>query len=98
MSCGKEFETMVEEYRKDVATSGKFPFVAWPGCYPLVYVTNDSSSICAKCVNDAEKAYDIHAEYNGENVVACDVNWEDTNLWCDDCSTRIESAHMEDDV
>ena len=40
-------------------------------------------------VRNKESAY-------GWRVIACDVNWEDENLYCAHSGKRIESAYCED--
>ena len=35
--------------------------------------------------------------YNGWQVTAHDANWENPDLYCDHCSSRIESAYAEDE-
>jgi len=55
----------------------------WPGGYPLYYVSKYGLTLCVKCANTAV-------------VMEAEVNWEDPMLWCEACSTRIESAYAED--
>jgi hypothetical protein len=66
---------------------GKFVVTA-DGGYPLVYITRDGESVCPKC---ADKDVD-----RSQEVISADVNWEDPDLYCDDCGTRIPSAYSED--
>lgn len=69
-------------------TDGKLSAYAWPGGYPLFYVTKDGQTVCPECANretDPSTA-----------PVACDVNYEDASLHCDDCGKRVESAYAED--
>ena len=58
------------------------------GCYPLFYVTHKNDVLCPACAAEAEKGDDP--------PVACDANWEDPDMYCDDCGARIESAYAED--
>ena len=67
---------------------GELPSFAWPGGYPIFYLDNENNVLCPECANK-------HDEYNGE-IIAHDINWEDKNLYCDDCSKRIDSAYAED--
>lgn len=67
---------------------GKLSSWAWPGGYPIFYVTGDGMVVCPKCANTE----------TSDDPIAADVNWEDASLFCDDCSQRIESAYAEDDV
>ncbi len=58
------------------------------GCYPLVYVTGKDRVLCPPCAAAAEEDRD-------DPAVAGDANWEDPELYCDGCNTRIESAYAE---
>ena len=60
------------------------------GSYPIFYVTKRSGVLCADCANAQGRKHD-------DPVVAHDANWEDPDLYCDDCSKRIESAYAEKD-
>ncbi len=71
---------------------------AWPGGYPLYFVCDDGAALCCNCVKKerrnilesiASKARD------GWRVVGLDINYEDTDLFCDHCSETIESAYGE---
>ena len=72
---------------------------AWPGGYPLFYLTADCGTLCPKCVN-AEREVISHADEGKDDqwrIVAVETNWEDPELFCDNCDERIESAYAEDD-
>lgn len=69
-------------------TARKFTDV---GRYPIFYVTNNGDCLCPACALTAERIGD-------DPVVACDANWEDPSLNCDDCGDRIESAYAEYDA
>lgn len=62
------------------------------GCYPLFYLDGEDNVLCADCANAGEANADEPV-----SPVACDANWEDPDLHCDECSARIESAYAEDD-
>ena len=69
---------------------------AWPGGYPMFFVTNDGDSLCFECVRAEYRSvsYSIRHKVNdGWRVVACCVNWEDNDMICDHCGERIESAY-----
>ena len=75
--------------------TGKFPTVAWPGCYPLYYVTEDSGTLCPDCMN-AERGLIEAAEADNDSqwhVIGYDVNYENDSLYCDHCGKQIESAY-----
>ena len=69
---------------------------AWPGGYPLFYLTKDNEVLCPTCVQDEiEQCCDPEDNWF---VVAHDANWEDPCLHCDNCSARVESAYAEEDA
>lgn len=72
---------------------GSYQSFAWPGGYPVFYLSADNGVLCPKCANDNRK-FDAPDDPQW-NVVAADVNWEDDSLYCDNCSQRIESAYAE---
>lgn len=67
----------------DCDSNGRLPSFAWPGGYPLFYVTSAGLVACPDCAN-AETS---------DPVTACDVHWEGEPLQCDDCGKDIESAY-----
>jgi hypothetical protein len=75
---------MAELHRDE---DGTLPSWAWPGGYPLFYLDKGGNVLCPECAN---REVD-----QSQAAVACDVNWEDPDLHCDDCGRRIESAYAE---
>ncbi len=74
---------------------------AWPGGYPIFYITSDGAALCPDCVNKEIEQIDASVtakENDGWRVVAADINYEDGELTCDHCSKRIESAYAESEV
>lgn len=69
------------------------PKYAWPGAYPVFYITSTMEITCDKHATET-----IYGEgFDGETIVDADVNWEDTDLYCTSGeSHRIESAYGED--
>lgn len=64
---------------------------AWPGGYPLFFVTQDGAAL----------SFEAMAERFREEagaVAGVDVNWEDPHLYCDHTGARIPSAYAEDDA
>jgi len=55
--------------------------------YPLWYIINNEDCWCADCCNE---------ELTGDEEVITSVNYEDTQLYCWNCSAKIESAYGED--
>lgn len=69
---------------------------AWPGGYPLYFITSDGDALSFETVREefpriATAIRD--SDRNGWRVVGCDVNWEDAELLCTHSSRRIESAY-----
>lgn len=73
--------------------NGLLPSYAFPGGYPIFYVAKDNGVLCPKCANDYKPERDNEDQLK---PVACDVNWEDSALFCEHCNARIESAYAED--
>jgi len=55
--------------------------------YPLWYIIDDHKAQCNECATVSKSE---------GFTTSKQVNWEDTNLWCDECSEKIESAYGED--
>lgn len=73
---------------------------AWPGGYPQYLVMRDGGSLCCGCVVKERRlilqAARLPERFDDEwGPVGFDVNWEDAELYCDNCGTRIESAYAE---
>lgn len=68
---------------------GQLPYYTSLGGYPLYYVDSEySGCICPSCANE-----------EGEfPIVDYDINYEDEEMWCYQCSKQIESAYGEDET
>ena len=69
---------------------------AWPGGYPMYFLTSDGGALSFASVREelASILPAIKEHMNdGWRVVACDVNWEDTELVDDHSGELIESAY-----
>ena len=66
------------------------PPYAWPGGYPMFYLTRRDGVACTDCANQTG--------IGDGGIVDGDVNWEDPDLYCDFCSQRIESVYADDDA
>ena len=69
---------------------------AWPGGYPLFFITSDGAALSFetaraefRLVADAIRERDS----SGWRIVATDINYEDSSLICDHSGARIESAY-----
>jgi hypothetical protein len=72
---------------------------AWPGGYPLYFITSDGAALSFQTVR-AEFGLVVDSVReclaDGWQVVACDVNWEEFDLIDDHSGNPIESAYGED--
>ena len=69
---------------------------AWPGGYPLFFITSDGAPLCFDCARSEFRsvAESIRDELSdGWRIVACDINYEDDSCFCDHCNEKIESAY-----
>lgn len=75
--------------------TGKFPSYAWPGGYPIVYITDDAETLCADCANgeSGSEATDHDDAPHGWRVIGCDVHYEGEPETCAHCGTEVESAY-----
>ncbi len=69
--------------------NGQLPAYAFPGGYPLFYLDKENNVLCQRCANEND-------EFSAP-LVAADINYEDAQLYCDQCSKRIESAYADDE-
>ncbi len=85
----------VNQFRAAVR-HGKY---AWPGGYPTFFLCDDGGSLCHDCAKSERRNIldSIANKHNdGWRIVAMDINWEDVDLLCDNCSKQIESAYGND--
>ena len=81
---------MVNKVRMD---DGGLPWYTFPGCYPLVYITSEDSSVaCPKCANNIDNDPD-----DWVRLVDVGVHWEGPPMTCDHCESSIESAYGDPD-
>ena len=72
---------------------------AWPGGYPLYFVTSDGAALsfdAAKLGRRYILQSIAHRSDRTWRVVGVDVNWEDPALYCEETGERIPSAYAED--
>ena len=77
------------DYRDD---SGNLMGHTWPGAYPIYYMDAGGRRLCVECAN--LDYIDIYP--TGDRPVHAAVNWEDADLYCDNCGAYIESAYADD--
>lgn len=73
---------------------------AWPGGYPIYFITSDGDALSFKTVKEERdiiaEAIDDDDNSGGWRVVAADINWEDDQLYDDHSGELIESAYGDD--
>jgi hypothetical protein len=71
-------------------------YFAWPGGYPIFYVTKDGGCLCPKCANE-----NITLLTDPDDpqwyVLGTEINYENDSLYCDNCNGKIDSAYGEDE-
>jgi hypothetical protein len=71
---------------------------AWPGGYPVYLIMADNGVLCPDCVKKNIRLI-IKANLTGYckdwQPVTAQINYEDADLYCDNCCKRIESAYNE---
>lgn len=74
---------------------------AWPGGYPVYFVTSDGAALSVAAVRTAWRnvvsAHLANDKRCGWHIAGADINWEDASLFCEHTNERIESAYAEDD-
>jgi phage FluMu protein Com len=87
---------------------GKFDTYAFPGGYPLFYLCADGGVLCPDCANNNNEVYidsddktpeEKEARFNDPqwHIIAVDINYEDTTMYCDHCNKHIVSAYGDDE-
>ena len=74
---------------------------AWPGGYPRYFITSDGAALSYKsALHNQHLIIDSIENHSndGWEVVGCDINWEDSGLYCDDTNELIESAYADNEV
>ena len=86
--------TSLDQIRDD---KGLLPVYAWPGGYPVVYITTDGGTFCPDCANgqNGSEARTEPGNYpnDGWVIVGHAIHWEGDPISCDHCNTEIESAY-----
>lgn len=80
---------------KATLRNGRF---AWPGGYPVYLIYSDGAALCFDCA--AKETRNIMPSIQSKarddwRVVACDINYENPDLYCEHCGEQIESAYGE---
>lgn len=77
--------------------NGEIQAFAWPGGYPIYYMTRDSGVLCPTCVNkELHIIKDAISESESDpqwEIIGASINYEDKDLYCDHCGREIEVAY-----
>ena len=87
--------TTIETVADFKATLRAGPY-AWPGGYPLYFITSDGAALSFTAARDEYRLIVLSSQEkagDGWQIVACDVNYEDSDLVCDHTGQPIESAY-----
>ena len=71
---------------------------AWPGGYPVYFVTSDGAALSFKAAKQERRnVLDsiVNDFEDGWRVEAMEINWEDDSLYCDHTGELIPSAYGE---
>lgn len=74
---------------------GSLPSYAWPGGYPLYYVSAEGETFCPACATRFADDVELREQEGVSAIADWDVNWEDAELVCEQCGLLIESAYGE---
>ena len=74
---------------------GMLPAYAWPGGYPIRYLTADSGELCPDCANgeNGSEASALEGTEGGWFIIGHFVAWEGEPSTCDHCETMMETAY-----
>ncbi|HEX7120613.1 MAG TPA: hypothetical protein VF212_17605 [Longimicrobiales bacterium] len=85
----------LEAFRNDDGTLISY---AWPGGYPVVYLTKDGGVLCPDCANMAEREGLSGDPHDPQwHIVAYAIHFEGSRHYCDHCGAEIESAYGDPD-
>ena len=78
---------------KATLRAGQF---AWPGGYPMFFITSDGAALSFAAARS--EFYNVASAVNdkiddGWRIVATEINYEDNDLICDHTGEKIESAY-----
>lgn len=98
---GTKFFESTRESAEDMLAHGcifshlEWPSYTCPGGYPTYYTTKDEGCLCPVCAND-----NLYLTLDGDDqwrIVDQYINYEDNDLYCDNCWRKIDHAYdMED--
>lgn len=71
----------------------------WPGGYPVFFYFYDGEGCCFACARREIRSITRAIRDKSRDdwrIVGCEINYEDSSLYCAHCNARIESAYAED--
>lgn len=75
------------------------PF-AFPGGYPIYFITADGCALSFEAAEEQRVQIVDAIKEPGTNdqwrAIGCEINWEDSALYCDHTGKQIPSAYGED--
>lgn len=75
-------------------TDGSLPAYAWPGSYPIVYLTADYGELCPDCANGRNGSLASEANDDPQwQLTAYDIHYEGAPITCAHCDAEIEAAY-----
>lgn len=97
MDDGTEETAMPKLHRE---SDGTLPRWAWPGGYPVIYVTDDGGTLCPGCANgeNGSLASEDADPHSGWKLEGADVHWEGPPEVCDHCGANVDSAYGDPDA
>ena len=66
---------------------------AWPGGYPMFALLTDGACLCKDCAKSERESIGTTTGSDGWTISTLDINWENSELNCDNCGNFIESAY-----
>lgn len=96
-NVSEKIQRILDHERKEAEIIGKprssvkLPAYAWPGGYPIWYLTESNAMLCPGCADEARQ------DMAEPKVVDWDINYEDEIFFCYECNGRVESAYGEDE-
>jgi len=87
------------ELMAKVAYEGEWSSYAWPGGYPLSYITSDGGELCPECMNDSTNPIHFMDEDDSNDgwlvVDAYSGGETDEEMSCDHCNKVMQEAFKE---
>ena len=83
----------VEALRTKTDYLNELPAYAWPGGYPIFYLTSENDTLCSVCATEALD----NEEWDEWKPSTYGVHWEGSPLFCSECNAEVEKAYGDPD-